>query len=96
MLFRSEGVILRPFMCLAAGETDRLAFTVLQNSFVYFPPYIGSTEIPKYTIRRASQTGMNIPFAAGTLVTIIFGIIAAGTDTPQYITASISGGIYIE
>lgn len=95
-LFIEEGIILRPFMCLAIGETDRLAFTVLQETLVYFPPYIGGEEIPKYTIRRASQTGLNIPLPAGTLVTIIFGIIAGGTASAQYITASISGGIYIE
>lgn len=95
-LYLGEGVILRPYMCLAIGDTDRLAFTILQDSFVYFPPYTGMETIPKYTIRRASQTGLNIPLSAGTLVTIIFGIISAGTDTPQYLTASISGGIYIE
>ena len=95
-LFLEEGVILRPFMCLAIGETDRLAFTVLQDSIVYFPPYLSEEEIPKYTIRRARQTGLNIPLPAGTLVTIIFGIIAAGTAAAQYMTASISGGIYIE
>ncbi|KMZ53023.1 hypothetical protein [Dorea sp. D27] len=95
-LFLEEGVLLRPFMCLAVGAADRLAFTVLQNSIVYFPPYVAGEEIPKYTIRRASQTGLDIPLSAGTLVTIIFGIIAAGSATEQYITASISGGIYIE
>lgn len=95
-LYLEEGVIIRPFMCLAIGQTDRLAFTVLQNSIVYFPPYIGGAEIPKYTIRRASQTGLDILMPAGTLVTIIFGIIGAGTATDQYMTASISGGIYIE
>lgn len=94
-LFLEEGVILRPFMCLAIGETDSLAFTILQESIVYFPPYIGGEQIPKYTIRRAGQTGLNIPLQAGTLVTIIFGIIATGTSASQYITASISGGIYI-
>ena len=92
----NEGAFLRPFMCLATGQTDRLAFTVLQNSIVYFPPYTGGESIPKYSIRRTSQTGLNIPLPAGTLVTIIFGIIAAGTGTAQYMTASISGGIYIE
>ena len=95
-LFPEQGVILRPFMCLAVGEADRLAFTVLPDSIVYFPPYVGGEEIPKYTLRRAGQTGLSIPLAAGTLVTILFGIISAGTDTAQYMTASISGGIYIE
>ncbi|BDF32230.1 hypothetical protein CE91St62_03010 [Lachnospiraceae bacterium] len=95
-LYLEEGVIIRPFMCLAIGQTDRLAFTVLQNSIIYFPPYIGSAEIPKYTIRSASQTGLDILLPAGTLVTIIFGIIGAGTAEAQYITASISGGLYIE
>ncbi|MBS6643863.1 MAG: hypothetical protein KH366_09805 [Clostridiaceae bacterium] len=91
-----DGVFIRPFMCLAIGETDRLVFTVLQNSIVYFPPYTGTETIPKYTLRRAGQTGLNIPLPAGTLVTIIFGIISAGTSEPQYLSASISGGIYIE
>ena len=95
-LFLEEGVLIRPFMCLATGETDRLVFTVLQNSLVYFPPYVSGAQIPKYTVRRASQTGLDISLPAGTLVTIIFGILSAGTDTPQYITASISGGIYID
>lgn len=91
-----EGVIIRPFMCLAAGETDQLAFRVLQDSIVYFPPYTSGEEIPKYTLRRASQTGLNIALPAGTLVTILFGITASGTADEQYITASISGGIFIE
>lgn len=91
-----EGVIIRPFMCLAIGETDQLAFRILQNSIVYFPPYTSGEAIPKYTLRRASQTGLNITLPAGTLVTILFGITASGTADEQYITASISGGIYIE
>ncbi|WP_343209387.1 hypothetical protein [Anaerolentibacter hominis] len=92
----AEGVTLRPFMCLGIGETDRLAFRILPESFVYFPPYTGGESIPKYTIRSASQTGLNIALPAGTLVTIIFGITATGSASAQYITASISGGIYIE
>lgn len=91
-----EGIIIRPFMCLAIGETDQLAFRVLQDSIVYFPPYTSGETIPKYTLRRASQTGLTIALPAGTLVTIIFGIAASNTTAEQYITASISGGIYIE
>lgn len=95
-LYLEEDVTIRPFMCLAIATTDTLTFTVLADSIVYFPPYTGTEEIPKYTLRRASITGLNIPLPAGTLVTIIMGITAEGSQPSQYLPASISGGIYIE
>ena len=90
------GVILRPFMCLATGAENSLTFTVIPESIVYFPPYVSGAEIPKYTVRRTNLTGASIPISAGTLITIITGMTAEGTTTEQYMTASISGGIFVD
>ena len=90
------GVTIRPFMCLATGDENSLIFTIIQNSIVYFPPYVSGAEIPKYTIRRASLTDLGISLSSGTLITIIMGITAEGTTNEQNMTASISGGIFIE
>ena len=90
------GVTIRPFMCLATGDNNSLIFTIIPNSIVYFPPYVSGAEIPKYTIRRANSTGLNIPLSSGTLIAIIMGITAEGTTTEQNMTGSISGGIFIE
>lgn len=91
-----EGVSLIPFMCLAVGAENSLSFTILQNSIIEFPPYTGTEEIPKYSIRRAGREDMDIPLATGTLVAIIMGIRAEGASRAQYATASISGGIFID
>ncbi len=90
------GVTLRPFLCLATGSTDSLVFQILQETMIYFPPYVSGEEIPKYSIRRANLTGLNISLPAGTLIAIIMGITAEGSTQEQYTTGSISGGIFIE
>lgn len=95
-LILEDGVVIRPFMCLATGDSNQLTFTVLQDSIVYFPSYTSGAEIPKYSIRRANRTDLNRLIPAGTLVTVIMGIMAEGTTAEQYMTASISGGIFIQ
>ena len=90
------GVTLRPFFCLAIGNTDSLVYQVLQETLTYFPPYVSGAEIPKYSIRRANRTGLNIALPAGTMVAILMGITAEGATQEQYTTGSISGGIFIE
>ena len=91
-----DGVTLRPFLCLAVGDTDSLVFHILQETLIYFPPYISGNEIPKYSIRRANRTGLNIALPAGTLVATIMGFTAEGATDEQYTTGSISGEIFIE
>ena len=95
-LFLEPGVSLHPFVCLATGDTNSLIFTVIQSSIVRFPPYVSGREIPKYTLKRANAEGLDIMLPAGTLVVIIMGMTAEGMAEEQQMTASISGGIYIE
>lgn len=91
-----DGVTLRPFLCLAVGDTDSLVFHILQETLIYFPPYISGNEIPKYSTDRANRTGLNIALPAGTLVATIMGFTAEGATDEQYTTGSISGEIFIE
>ena len=90
------GVTLTPFLCLAVGNSDSLVFQILQETMIRFPPYESGADIPKYSIRRANKTGLNIALPAGTMVAIIMGITAEGSTQEQYTTGSISGGIFIE
>ena len=95
-LYLEEGITMRPFVCLGVSDGSALVFRVLPETITYTQPYVGGTEIPKYSVRKGSLTDLNISLEAGTLVTIIVGWMGEGVTSEQSTQISVSGGLFIE
>ena len=95
-LYLDVGVTMRPFVCIAISNTDSLVFNILKDTITYTEPYVGGTDIPKYSVRRGSLTNLNIDLPAGTLVAIVAGWTGEGVTTEQSTQVSLSGGLFIE
>lgn len=96
-LYLDEGVIIRPFVCLAVLNGDRLTFNILDDTMTYTEPYVGSgEEIPKYGLRRGSLINLGIEIDHGTLVGIVAGCFCEGVISEQSIQISLSGGLFLD
>lgn len=95
-LYLEEGISMRPFVCLAVSDGSSLEYTVLPETMTYMEPYVGGTELPKYSLRRGSVTGLDVNIPAGTLIAIIAGWIGMGSASEQSTQISVSGGLFIE
>lgn len=94
------GAILRPFICIATmpANSPQLAYTVIPQTMTFTDPYIGTGEfIPKYSLRWGTLENLNIALAKGTAVAIVLGMFSENSGGTQlYVTASISGSLFID
>ena len=95
-LYLEEGITLRPFVVLAVAENNNLTYRMLPETLTFTEPYVSGEEIPKYSVRRGSQTDLNVNIPEGTLTAMIGGWMGEGLQQEQYGQVSISGGIYAE
>jgi len=90
-----EDFIVRPFVCIAVSNADKLVFTILQDTMTYTEPYEVGVEQPISGIKKGSLKNLDIEITEGTLVGIVTGIMRdrEGSFGMQFY---ISGGLYLE
>ncbi len=95
-----------PFAALAVLTSDipgqmtgEMIFTILQETLTYSEPFTapeGGGAVPKYTLKRGSETDINAVIPAGSLVGIIVGCRTEGATSEIFSRFSVSGGILLE
>ena len=91
------GDMARPFVCLAVCAGSTLEFHILKDTVVYgaaFGEEAKDASVSQYSIRRGSKPDLNTALPAGTLITVLCGIISDKRMTDLNIW--VSGGMYIE